>query len=157
MSSPKPPVLFAAGTTVPVDRSRLEIERMLVKYGASAFAISWSNSQASIGFTFHGWAVRFDLAYPDPAEHRYVRRALAEQTRAYDAELRRLWRAFAILIKAKLDCVLSGITTFEKEFLAHLIIPGSEQTVAQSAIPRLVAARASAQANPEPLPQLPEL
>ena len=32
---------YAADTTVPVEKSRLEIERILARYGATSFAI-WS-------------------------------------------------------------------------------------------------------------------
>jgi hypothetical protein len=155
--------MFAAGTTVPVERSRAEVERILVRYGASAFSSSWDARRATVGFAFKRWHVRFDLEYPDPGERRFTHaagryqpRSKADAARAYDAELRRLWRSLAILLKAKLDCVTSGVTTFEKEFLAALVIPGTNETVAELAIPQLTAARDNGSRTTTPLLSAPE-
>jgi hypothetical protein len=46
------------------------------------------------------------------------------------------WRALALVIKAKLEAVESGITTFEEEFLAHIVLPDGT-TLGQWAAPRL--------------------
>jgi len=158
------PKAFANGTTVPVERSRAEIEKMLVRYGATAFTSSWDARHASLGFAFKGWHVRFDLDYPDPNEERFrqkpgrfARRSTADAAKAYDAEIRRLWRALALLTKAKLECVTSGITSFEKEFLAHIVLPGSNQTIAEYAIPKLEAARKVPGGFVTPIPPLPQL
>jgi hypothetical protein len=34
-------VTYAVGTSVPVDRSKAEIERLLIRYGADHFASGW--------------------------------------------------------------------------------------------------------------------
>jgi hypothetical protein len=143
--------MYAQGTTVPVEKSRIEIERTLVRYGANAFTSAWDQRQASIGFAFKGWHVRFDVKLPDPTEKRFTheahrtwtRRSLEGARKAYDQELRRIWRAFLMVIKAKLEAVTSGVTTFENEFLAHIVLPGQMQTVAEMALPRLEAAKQS--------------
>lgn len=146
----KAPALFASGTTVPVERSRAEIERLLVKYGATAFTSAWDAAKATIGFAVKGWHVRFELVYPDRKEPRFRRRTPADTDKVFDAEVRRLWRSLSILLKAKLDCVQSGITTFEREFLADLVIPGQSGTVGQIAIPQLAAARKNSHVDGTP-------
>ena len=40
------------------------------------------------------------------------------------------------MIKAKLEAVETGITTFEEEFFAHFVLPGGK-TVFQEAMPML--------------------
>lgn len=75
-----------------------------------------------------GHAVRFEVPIPtDPAEYRRTKggqtRTPAQQERALEAEVRRRWRALLLCIKGKLEAVESGITTFEEEFLAHLVLP----------------------------------
>jgi hypothetical protein len=41
----------------------------------------------------------------------------------YEKATRQRWRALALVIKAKLEAVESGITIFEDEFLAHIVLP----------------------------------
>ncbi|WP_198651245.1 hypothetical protein [Salinicola sp. CPA57] len=42
---------------------------------------------------------------------------------AWEQACRQRWRALALVIKAKLEAVESGITMFEEEFLAHIVLP----------------------------------
>jgi hypothetical protein len=49
------------------------------------------------------------------------------------------WRCLALVIKAKLEAVESGITTFEDEFLAHIMMPDG-QTVGQHVRPNIASA-----------------
>lgn len=119
---------YATGTDVPVERSRLEVERILERYGASAFAYGWENDQVVIGFKAHARAIRFLLPMPTDkdvertAEGRQRHQAAARAT-ALQAEQRRRWRALALVLKAKLEAVASGIVSFEDEFLAHMVLP----------------------------------
>ena len=55
---------------------------------------------------------------------------------AYAQEERRLWRALLLMIRSKLECVASGITSFEDEFLPYTVM-GNGQTVADWARPQL--------------------
>jgi hypothetical protein len=127
---------FAEGTTVPVERSRAEIERMITKYGAREFSSGWIGDRAAIQFVANGRRVRFVLELPTPEwarEHifenskrpRYYNRSqvsLVAITSLVSAEQRRRWRALLLGIKAKLEYVESGIATFDEEFLAHIVI-----------------------------------
>jgi hypothetical protein len=53
----------------------------------------------------------------------------------------------ALVIKAKLEAVDSGITTFEDEFLAHIVMPDG-QTVASHIKPGIAAAYESGTMTP---------
>lgn len=105
---------FAEGTTVPVERSRQEIERIVKTHGASGFASSWDRDRYAIMFELKGRRVRFDIAAPDAKKYR--------DTRRWEAEDRRRWRALLLILKAKLELVASGDTDFEAEFLANLVL-----------------------------------
>lgn len=107
--------LFASETKVPVSQSRDEIERVLRKYGATAFMYGADQEAAIVGFQAQDRNVRFRLPMPS--------RKLSEKDFA-QAERQR-WRALLLCIKAKLEAVASGITTFEDEFLAHIVLPGN--------------------------------
>lgn len=108
---------YAESTQVPVDRSKSEIERILVRYGATKFASMWSERGAVIAFEAHGRTLRFALPLP---------RASSALKRVHEQAVRSRWRALALVIKAKLEAVESGITTFESEFLAHIVLPSGE-------------------------------
>ncbi len=43
---------------------------------------------------------------------------------AYEQAGRQRWRALALVIKAKLEAVESGVETFEDAFLSHIVLPG---------------------------------
>lgn len=118
---------YASETTVTPEKSRMEIETLLRRYGADQFAYGWSPSGAQVGFRYAGRMIRFDLPPPDSKEvlltpsGRPRKQAAAEK--ALEQAERQRWRALALVIKAKLEAVESGITTFEAEFLAHTVLP----------------------------------
>ena len=127
---------YAAETSVPVSRSRDEIERLIGRYGASGFGVLIRPEGACVMFEAHDRTVRFVLTMPDPRDQKFrltshgrVRGMEAAQ-RAYEQEIRRLWRCLVLVIKAKLEAVQSGIVTFEDEFLAYTMLP-SGKTVAE--------------------------
>ena len=62
-----------------------------------------------------------------------------KQVEKWEQACRQRWRALALVIKAKLEAVESGITTFEDEFLAHIVMPDG-QTVATHIKPRIAEA-----------------
>lgn len=49
---------------------------------------------------------------------------------------RQRWRALALAIKAKLEAVASGITVFDEEFLAHIVLPDG-RTYGEFATPQI--------------------
>lgn len=123
---------FAEGTSVPVPRTRGEIEGLVAKYGADRFASGWdSDGKAAISFAAHGRLVRFVLALPTdevakkktPRRYEWQTVTDAQWRKWKDAETRRLWRCLLLAIKAKLEVVESGIATFDEEFLAHIVTP----------------------------------
>lgn len=125
---------YAAETSVSSEKSRSEIEATLARYGASGFMYGWHGANAIVAFECAGRRVRFDLPLPardDPAfthtPGRNLRRSPTQQAAAYEQAVRQRWRALALVIKAKLEAVESGITLFEDEFLAHIVLPNGDQ------------------------------
>lgn len=121
---------YASKTKVPVDRSRMEIESTLKRYGASQFISGWDGVSAVIGCTVRGRMIRFTLPLP-PAK------GMSEQRR--EQETRRLWRALVLVLKAKLEAVNSGIATFDHEFLPYIVMPDGK-TVSWHVLPSVVEA-----------------
>jgi hypothetical protein len=127
--------MYAEKTNVSVATSRAEIESIVLKYGASRFATMTEDTRAVIMFEACERRVMFELPLPARddfkkyqrnAGHghmREVERTPLDAAKAWEQGCRQRWRALALVIKAKLEAVETGITTFEDEFLAHIILP----------------------------------
>ena len=132
---------YAESTSVTSEASRAEIERTLARYGAASFMYGWDADTAVIRFRAADRFVEFRLELPARSEFafteaRRVRRSAEAQAKAYDQAVRQRWRALALVIKAKLEAVAAGITVFEDEFLAHILLPDG-QTVGDFLRPQL--------------------
>lgn len=144
---------FAENTDVPVEKSRAEIERLIVRYGATSTAFMNGPGRAMIAFEASGRRILFELPLPDQADKRFERdgrnsvRGPEKRYAAWEQACRQKWRALALVIKAKLEAVASGITTFEDEFLAHIVMPDG-QTVGQHVRPTIAATYDSGQMRP---------
>ncbi len=124
--------MYAKNTTVSCEKSKTEVERILTRYGATHFAYTTMPEGAVVQFVNNGKRIRFLVPMPNrPAQD-----APASHLSRWEKAQRQKWRALALVIKAKLEAVASGICTFEEEFLAHIILPGG-QTAGQMMIPRI--------------------
>jgi hypothetical protein len=140
---------YAENTTVGADKSRAEIERTLRRYGADAFSYAWDGDRAMVGFRAFGRAIKFEVVMPPLADFRYssgatykpraVERSEEQMREHQDKAMRQRWRALALVIKAKLEAVESGISVFEEEFLAHIVLPNGK-TVGQWMAPQVAQA-----------------
>jgi hypothetical protein len=117
---------YASKTKVPVGQSRLEIERILVRYGATEFGFisATAGGKAQVGCRLRDRMLRFQVEIPADVKN-------PEQ------EARRRWRALALVLKAKLEAVESGIAGFDEEFLARIVVPGDGRTLAEIYGPQL--------------------
>lgn len=137
---------YANRAEVSSEKTRSEIERVLIRYGASEFAYAWREGEARIAFALADRRILFRLPLPD-REDREFRYTAARQERrsdqataaAYDQAVRQRWRALLLIIKAKLEAVEAGIVALESEFLAHILL-GDGTTVYDQVAPRLALA-----------------
>lgn len=118
---------YAEQTKVPVEQTKTEIERTLVRYGADRFAYFTEAGKAVIVFEAKERRLRFDLPLP------------AGEGDKEQKSRRQKWRALLLCIKAKLESVASGIESFEEAFLAHVVLPDG-QTVGNHIAPRIAEA-----------------
>ncbi len=125
-------MMYDKSTSVSIDRSQAEIKKLLSKHGASAFMFAEGHGKASIVFEMKKKRIIFKLPLPSqPSEH-----ATQASIKTYDQICRSKWRALVLCIKAKLESVQNEITTFEEEFLAHIVMPSGER-FGDFAIPRI--------------------
>ena len=131
---------YASNTTVPIERSKAEIERNLARFGASEFGYWAGAAAATVGFVYRGVRIEMGLPFPDIKEfqctptgrERTDNQADAER----DKEIRRRWRSLAAVIKALLVGVDDGVLTFEDAFMPW-IVWGNGLTTRQLILPEL--------------------
>lgn len=137
---------YAKDTEISAERSKADIERLLAQHGASSFASGWQGSRAAISFELQHRRIRFVLEMPDKASTAFthtpgrgLRRSPEDQRRAWEQSVRQRWRALLLIVKAKLEAVESGISTFEEEFLSWVVLPDGK-TVFDHVQPAIAAA-----------------
>jgi hypothetical protein len=134
------PTKFATGTEVPTQRSRAHLEQLLRAHGAEGFAYGWTAEHDRIEFVWSSQRVRFTLPRPVTDKFALTPSGLQRSDRqiqsAMENEDRRRWRALLLLVRAKLEAVESGISIFEEEFLAFIVMP-NERTVGEILVPQL--------------------
>lgn len=128
---------YANNTKVAVEKTRLEIESVLTRYGADQFMTARDDAagQAVVQFRAKERYIRFRIQLPKRYDKDIThsgRRKLSETTaqNVWEQACRSMWRSLLLCIKAKLEAVDSGICEFEDEFMANIVLP-DQQTVAQ--------------------------
>lgn len=110
---------YAERTKVPVTQSKAEIEKLVKKYGADAFAVMERAGRVQIAFSLMGRNILFRMDLPEDAQQE-----------------RSIWRAMMLTIKGKLESAERGIETFEEAFLANIVMPNG-MTVSETTIPAI--------------------
>lgn len=127
---------YAEGTSVPIEKSKAEVEQLLRKAGASQFTTGWDEDArlSRVLCRLGEFYIRFDVKVPNPTDYAQVPvpnsrpprtrdRTHEELRKVLDAEERRRWRALVLIVKAKLEMIEQGMSTVEREFLADIMLP----------------------------------
>ena len=145
---------YAAETTVPVEKSRAEIESILRRYGADGFRYGCCYREdvrrEQIDFPANDRLIRFTLSMPSKDDKQFMftptrrnRRSEKDRIKAWEQACRQRWRALALCIKAKLEAVECGISEFESEFLAFVVDPSTGRTIGETVRPQIESVYAS--------------
>lgn len=127
---------YASETTVSPEKSRAEIETIIKKYGASKFAYGWEDDGTNaIRFKYQDRNIQIILHPPDPKSDDFTlvktssgwkKRTPGAATAQWEQAVRQRWRALALVVKAKVEAIESGISTFDQEFLAFTVLPNGQ-------------------------------
>lgn len=100
---------YASGTVVTERESRTELVGLLERHECSDVQCGLNQKGAAVvKFTYRGRMVRLLVPMPESGNRERPRR----------------WRVLILLLKAKLEAVSSGISTFDAEFLSYIAMPG---------------------------------
>lgn len=123
---------YASNTEVSAEKSKMEIETTLRRYGATGFLSGWHDEMAFVQFVIANRHVKFRMTLPrmdDKAFTTYKQgsvtfsRVPLQAQQRWEQACRQKWRALALVIKAKLEAVDAGISVIEDEFLANIVMP----------------------------------
>jgi hypothetical protein len=124
---------YAAGTDVSTDRSMAEIRATLRRYGAEQVLWGEGDDRAMVWFMMSGRQVKIAVPMPDRNSREFThtpergkQRTALQRDAAWEQAVKQRWRALNLVIKAKLEAVQAGISTFDTEFLGHLVLPGGQ-------------------------------
>lgn len=128
---------YAENSKVPVDRSKAEIERLLMRYGADQFlrGSSLAPRCEMIAFRMQGRNVKLHLPMPDPGDELFrltptgMERSESVVRAEWEKEVRRRWRVFILLIKTQLEAIELGIMDLDEAFFANIVVPGGRRLV----------------------------
>lgn len=139
---------YAAETDVTSEKSQAEIKATLQRYGARRYAYYEDEAKAAISCEINDPQIRFVVPLPDRLSDEFVytkanqhasskyARDVSQQHKLWEKACRQRWRALALVIKAKLEAVESGISTFEEEFLSRIVLSDG-RTVGEYVIPQI--------------------
>jgi hypothetical protein len=134
---------YAKATKVSSERSKVEVERILRRYGAEGFMYGWDGDLAVVAFRIDDRTIKIRLPLPGRQDFSITttgrERSEPAQEKLWEQASRQRWRALVLIIKAKLEAIECGIATFEDEFLAYMVLP-TGQTIGEISIPQLDAA-----------------
>ena len=136
---------YAEDTTVPVEKSMLEIVALAKKCGAVRIGQIEEPDGFAIQFFLQERLLRFRVRFPsfEDMPDRDGRGEVSIASRNAKAQQARRQRARALLlvIKAKLESVESKVETFDEAFMANVVMPDGA-TVGEMALPRIAQAYA---------------
>lgn len=100
---------YAATTTVPVGRSRDELEATLTRYGVTSFGVINEPHAVTVAFRSGEHNYRIVIPLPDPKDRRFAygpgggARTQKGREDALSQETRARWRALLLVVKARLE------------------------------------------------------
>lgn len=142
---------YARETSVSPEQTRMEIERMLARYGAGGFAYATELNRAALQFKLGARYVRLAVPLPTLGEFSQVldrygvplrTRTVTQQRNAADQAIRARWRAVKLIMQAKLEAIEAGISTVEREFMPDIVLPDG-RTLGEHVAPAIEAAYAT--------------
>lgn len=112
------------GTTVPVERSREQIETMITKAGGARVSfISTGATTDAVLFWMRGTWVTLPVKWEPAACAPPLTRSGVEWSRR---DRMRAYRLVHAVVKVRLEAIRDGYETFQQAFLPYLLLPTGE-------------------------------
>jgi hypothetical protein len=137
---------YADGTSVSVEKSKLELEKLLVKHGAKQYGTAHDdqNGRAIVHFKMSERLIRLQIPVPPLSDYPNPKNAYPPKSKIplprgwhwwtdarretwvreqWEQASRTRWRCMLLIVKAKLEHIALGLSDVEHEFLADIAMP----------------------------------
>jgi len=126
---------FASSTSVPVERSKIELDRLLAKHGATQRGTAHDDEAgfAVVFFALSSRQIRLQIPLPkveefakrpDPYWAGHFKAVTNDQKfKNWEQACRTRWRCMLLIVKAKLELIEMKLSTVDREFLADITLP----------------------------------
>lgn len=109
---------YARNTNVSPESSLAEARSILARYGAVCTSYYEDLERFSVGFTMDGFPMRMTVQLP--AQPRQTRRDNPRDWQTWEQAVRQRWRAFVLVLKARLEAVESGAMTWREAWFPYI-------------------------------------
>lgn len=123
---------YADRTQVSVAKTKLDIETLVTKNGATAFIAGWDDERQSHMIAFKLETLHIRYLFGRPVRRDFAKtaqgkiRTQTQVTAAMEQAERSLWRGLLLLIQAKFVAIADGIRSIEEEFLPDVVMPNNQ-------------------------------
>lgn len=121
---------YAQGTTVSVERSKIEIERLVTKWGGGNYLIGSFDGRQAVLFAMQGRTIRMVVNTPDKNERRFTHtpgrdheRTSEDAHKEWERACRQAWRSLLLQLKAKFEAIADEVADIDDEFMAYYVLP----------------------------------
>ena len=124
---------YARNTSVSIDSSRAEVDRLLRRAGAQKCMSGWDDDSAFVAFVMDNVPVKLSIQMPK--KEKFVQTETGRQRKqssvnqAWEQACRQRMREFCLLLKSKLVSVSIGLRSIEHEFYADICLPSTGKTI----------------------------
>lgn len=124
---------YAKTTTVSIDSSRAEVDKLLRRAGARKCMSGWDNERAFVAFVLGNVPVKQTIQMPKKED--FIKTETGRDRKhnaamqAWEQACRQRMREFCLLLKSKLVAVSIGMRSIEHEFYADICLPGTGKTI----------------------------
>ena len=105
---------YAKSTTVPIARSKQNIDELLVSYGIEESFSGRSPRGDGIGWKHKSKVYKMSVPVPSKDD---------KTDKQYEQEMRQRWRILYMSMKMKFEEIDAGVISFEDQFLAQMSLP----------------------------------
>ena len=105
---------YAKNTAVTIEKSKVQIQLLLTKWGIDHFYFGTSPRGDGIGFAFAERTYKMNVPTPES-------NGLTDKQ--YEQAKRQRWRILYMSLKMKLEEIDAGCISFEDQFLAMMCLP----------------------------------
>ena len=106
---------YAKNTKVSINKTKIDIQRLLENWGIQEFFFGTSPRGGGIGFKYEGRVYKRNVTMPE--------KTWDISNNKYEQLNRQRWRILYMSLKMKLEEVDDGGVSFEDQFLAQMCLP----------------------------------